>query len=406
MINKIFKSEGANKVELTQKTIVRFYVNNGSSTIAELAKRLDLSVPTTTKLIGELIEAGVVQDFGKQETGGGRRPNLYGLKPESAYFIGVDVKRICVNIALINLKGETVKAKNGISFQLENTPKALDTLCAIISDFITEKSGVPDKIVSVGVDITGRVNSETGYSYSYFCFEEKPLNELIEQRIGIPSFVENDSRSMAYGEYMRGVAKGEKSMIFVNISWGLGIGIIIDGKVFYGKSGFSGEIGHTNAFENEIICRCGKKGCLETEASGLAAHRILLERVASGYNTILQHKIESKKPLFLEDIVAAALKEDVLSIEVIEALGHKIGKTISNLINIFNPELLVIGGTLALAGDYLLLPIKSAVKKLSLNLLSNDTQIKLSKLGEKAGAIGAGLYARDRTLGVPQDSAN
>lgn len=400
MQHKFINSESGNKTDVIKKGIIRFYINNGLSTIAELTKGLDLSVPTTTKLIGELIDEGFVLDFGKQETEGGRRPNLYGLNPDSGYFIGVDVKKFHVNIALINFRGETIKYQDNIPYQLENTQEALTDLCDIIRHYLTEWSGVGDKLLCIGVNVSGRVNPESGYSYSYFYFEEKPLSELIEERVGMRCFIDNDTRAMAYGEYMCGVAKGEKSMIFVNIGWGVGAGIIIDGKLYYGKSGFSGEFGHTFAFDNEIICRCGKKGCLETEASGLAIHRILIERVKNGSNTILQEKIDSGKPLLLEDIIDAALEEDVLSIEIIEEVGNKLGKAISTLINIFNPELLVVGGTVSLTGDYILLPIKSAVKKYSLNLVNKDTEIKLSKLGDRAGAIGAGLFARERILGI------
>ncbi len=397
---KFIDSEVGSKIALTKKNIVKFYINSGSSTIAELAKELDLSVPTTTKLIGELIDDGFVQDFGKQETEGGRRPNLYGLNPDSGYFVGVDVKRFRVNIALLNFKGEVVEYKNSIPYQMENTVEALNNLCDIIRNFITESSEETDKMLCVGVNVSGRVNPESGYSYSYFYFEEKPLSLLIEERIGVSCFIDNDSRAMAYGEYMCGVAKGEKSMIFVNVGWGIGVGIVLDGRMFYGKSGFSGEFGHINTFDNEIICRCGKKGCLETEVSGLAIHRIFLERVKNGSNTILQKQIEDGAPLLLEDIIRAAQEEDVLAIEIIEEIGNKLGKSVSGLINLFNPELLVIGGTVSLVGDYIMLPIRSAVKRYSLNLVNKDTEIKISKLGDKAGAIGAGLFARERMLGI------
>ncbi len=397
---KFIDSEAGSKNALTKKNIIRFYINSGSSTIAELAKELDLSVPTTTKLIGELIEDGFVQDFGKQETDGGRRPNLYGLNPDSGYFVGVDVKRFRINIALLNFKGDVVKYKDSVPYRMENTMEALDDLCDIIRDFIAENADDTEKMLCVGINVSGRVNPGSGYSYSYFYFEEKPLVQLIEERVGLGCFIDNDSRAMAYGEYISGVAKGERSMIFINIGWGIGVGIVLDGKMYYGKSGFSGEFGHINTFDNEIICRCGKKGCLETEVSGLAIHRIFLERVKSGSNTILQKQIEEGAPLLLEDIIRAAQEEDVLAIEIIEEVGIKLGKSISGLINLLNPELLVIGGTVSLVGDYIMLPIRSAVKRYSLNLVNKDTEIKISKLGDKAGAVGAGLFARERMLGI------
>lgn len=142
---------------------------------------------------------------------------------------------------------------------------------------------------------------------------------------------------------MQGCVKGEKDIIFVNISWGLGIGIIIDGKVYTGKSGFSGEFGHVNVFDNEILCHCGKKGCLETEASGSALHRILLERIGSGESSILS-KRTAENPPTLDEIITAVNKEDLLCIEIVEEIGQKLGRQIAGLISIFNPELVIIGG--------------------------------------------------------------
>jgi predicted NBD/HSP70 family sugar kinase len=212
--------------------------------------------------------------------------------------------------------------------------------------------------------------------------------------------IDNDSRSMAYGEFMSGVVKGEKNILFVNVSWGLGLGIITDGKLYYGKSGFSGEFGHLGVFDNEVICHCGKKGCLETEASGSFIYRRFMEKVAEGNSSILEKRIKKGETIIQEDILDAALKEDMLAIELIEEVGNTLGKHIAGLINLFNPELVIIGGAVALTGDYLLLPIRSAVKKYSLNLVSKDTQIKISKLGDRAGVVGACMLARSKMLGL------
>lgn len=203
---------------------------------------------------------------------------------------------------------------------------------------------------------------------------------------------------MAYGEYMKGFANSTKDIIFVNVSWGIGIGIIIDGKVYKGKSGFSGEFGHISAFDNEILCHCGKKGCLETEVSGSAMHRILLERVKNGAISILSKRIQESddNPLTMDEIIHAVNKEDLLCIEIIEEIGQKLGKQVAGLINIFNPELVIIGGSLSQTGDYLLQPLKSAIRKYSLNLVNKDSTVVLSKLQSKAGVIGACMMARTR----------
>ena len=284
-----------------------------------------------------------------------------------------------------------------IPYKFENTQEALEKLCKLISNF-TKKAGInPEKVLNICINISGRVNPESGYSFSMFNFSELPLAEVLAKKIGYSVCIDNDTRAMTYGEYMQGCVKGEKNIIFVNVSWGLGIGIIIDGKVYTGKSGFSGEFGHINVFDNEILCHCGKKGCLETEASGSALYRILLERVRKGESSILSDRIDSQNcSLTLDEIIEAVNKEDLLCIEIVEEIGQKLGKQIAGLINILNPELVIIGGTLSLTEDYITQPIKTAIKKYSLNLVNQDTVITVSKLKDKAGVVGACMLARSR----------
>lgn len=388
--------EIGSKNALVKKRIITHYIYNGSSTITDLSKELDLSVPTVTKFIGEMCEDGYLNDYGKLETSGGRHPNLYGLNPDSGYFVGVDIKKFAVNVGLINFKGDMVELKMNIPYKLENSIEGMNELCRIVSDFIANLSITKDKILNICVNVSGRVNPESGYSFSQFNFEERPLADVLSEKLGYKVTIDNDTRAMTYGEYMQGGVKGEKNIIFVNVSWGLGIGIIIDGKVYTGKSGFSGEFGHVNAFDNEIICHCGKKGCLETEASGSALYRILLERIQNGESSRLSERVRAGEVITLDEIIAAVNKEDMLCIEIVEEIGLKLGKQIAGLINIFNPELVIIGGTLSLTDDYLTQPIRSAVRKYSLNLVNKDSVIMTSKLKDRAGIIGACMLARSR----------
>lgn len=291
-----------------------------------------------------------------------------------------------------------MELRMNVPYLFENTPAALDELCSIVSSFIAEQGKKSDNILNITINFSGRVNSETGYCYSAFYFEERPLSEILSDRLGYMVSVENDTRAMTFGEFMCGIAREERNIIFVNISWGVGIGIIIDGKVYYGESGYSGEFGHVSVFDNEILCHCGKKGCLETEASGSAVYRIFMERYKNGENSILSKELDKGKTINLGEIINAVNNEDILSIEIIEEVGDKIGKYIAGLINIFNPGMLVIGGSLAATGDYIALPIKSAIRKYSLNLVNKDSRIVISKLKEKAGVIGACMLARKKLL--------
>ena len=181
---------------------------------------------------------------------------------------------------------------------------------------------------------------------------------------------------MTYGEYMKGIVDGQKDVIFINVSWGLGIGIIIDGKTHYGKSGFSGEFGHFPAFDNEIICHCGKKGCLETETSGQAIYRTVINRIQNGESSIITDSIKDLKDLTLSDIINATNQEDTLCIEIVEEVGATLGRYIAGLINIFNPELVVIGGRIAETGNYLMLPIPPPFANL-LNLVNKERKLNI-----------------------------
>ena len=345
----LLSSDDNTRSGLLKKKIIHYYMANGDATIAEVCKEMNLSIPTVTKLISELQEDGYILDFGKQETSGGRKPSIYGLNPVSGYFVGVDILKDQLNLAILDFKGDKIRIEQNIPYTLENTPAALDHLCECINEFINSLPIPREKILSIGINISGRVNPFAGYSYSIFYFEEKPLSQILEEKLHIKIYIENDTRSMAYGEYLQGVVKGEKNILFINISWGLGIGIIIDGKVYFGKSGFSGEFGHFSFFENEILCHCGKKGCLETGASGSALYRTLLERYKEGSNTILASKIDAGEYIGLSDLIDAIQKEDMLSIEILEEIGFNLGKGIAGLMNIFNPELVVLDADLAAA---------------------------------------------------------
>ena len=147
---------------------------------------------------------------------------------------------------------------------------------------------------------------------------------------------------------------------------------------------------------NEILCHCGKKGCIETEASGLALHRILLEQLAKGKSSIIQQMKEDVSQITLDDIIEAVEREDMLCIELVEELGMKLGTHIAGLVNIFNPEMVVIGGLLSQTGDYLIQPIASTLRKYTLNLMIYDSFIVQSKLKDKAGIVGACMVARSR----------
>ena len=399
-MNSSFLKNSDNKNSLQKKQILQLCINEGNFSLADLSKELNLSIPTTTRLTEELIESGFLEDMGKQDTNGGRRPSIYGLKSSAGYFVGTDIGKSAVSICITDFKGSVVAFYQDLPFRVENSETSFRDLCKVIKQKIS-KSGVnQSSILAYGVNLSGRVNNETGYCFTYFIGEDRPIASIFEEEFNAPVFVENDSRAMTYGEFICGGGQSENDMLFLNVTWGLGMGMVIDGKLSYGKSGFSGEIGHFPMMNNGQICHCGKTGCLETAASGSAAHRIVMGKLQEGQASILSEKYSKGEEISLDDILNAALEDDVLAIEALEEIGTNLGRAIAGLINIFNPELVIIGGKIARVQDYILLPIKSAVQKHSLSLINRDTKIKLSKLGDKAGAIGACMLSRSKLLGL------
>ena len=384
-----------------KKAVITYFANIGNATIADLCKELNLSIPKVTNLLNDLIHDGMVQDNGKIDSSGGRKPNLYGLISDSVLFIGVDVKKNHINIGLTDLSKNIIKISEKIPYQLNNTKESLENLCGLINQFINDAPTPKEKILGIGINLSGRINHTSGYSYSFFYFEEEPLTKIIEAKVGISVFLENDTKAMACGEFSSGgIAKAEKDVLFLNLDYGIGLGIFIDGKIYYGKSGYAGEFGHIPLFDNEILCHCGKKGCLETEASGWALTRMFKDKIKEGSTSIITTTKKNVEDIEMDDIIFAANNDDVLAIELIGKIGSNIGRGIALLINIFNPELVILGGSLASTEEFIRLPIKSAINKYSLNLVNNDTQLKMSKLGEQAGIIGACLLVRNKVLSL------
>lgn len=371
--------------------------------IPSLAKILDISVPTMTKYVTELCNDGLLSDHGKITTKEGRYPTSYGVNVDSFYFAGVDIRQFSIAIGLIDISGEFLALKRNEEFRFANTEESFHEVCNLVKEFIgeTEKSQkiLRERIICMNVNISGRVNSSTGYSYSNYNFGETPLADRFTEETGVDTIINNDTRSMTYGEYTKCYRSTNKNLLFINVGWGIGMGVINEGQPLYGKSGYTGEIGHMNAFENGIMCHCGKRGCVETEVSGLALHRQVVDRLKNGESSYLSKKHSTGKDITINDILNAIIEqEDLLCIEELEKMAYKLGRQIANIVNIFNPEVVVLGGILTATDEYLLLPVKSAIKKYSLSLLSRDTVIKLSTLKESAGITGACLLARDTNL--------
>ena len=395
-----FLDKKDNKNSILKKTILRLCIQSGEYSIAALSEQINTSVPTVTKLIGELMDEGFMIELGKSGTSGGRRPSIYGLNPGAGYFIGLDIRHTHASVAVTDFKGNLVCYQDDIPFILEIDEACLHTISKNIRDFFVEHDLDWNRVLGMGISVAGRVNPKTGYSNLYSFDPDRPINKILSEDLDIPVVIENDSRAMTYGEYLSGVVKKEKNVLFVNVSWGLGMGMILDGRLYYGTSGYSGEFGHFPLLDNDQICRCGKVGCLETGASGSALVRMISEQLQAGRASSLSRIFKDQGKVNLNDIFKAVQEEDILTIETIEKIGANLGRGLAGLINVFNPQLVVLGGKVAMAGDYLLLAVRSAVKRHAQTIANQDTAIKFSKLRNQAAPIGDCMLSRSHLLGI------
>lgn len=374
--------------------------SDGGFTIPAIASITGLSSTSVSRYVEEMKDEGLLRELPSEaKEGRGRRAIRYALKDNSRYFVGVDVKNFGLNIGLMDFAGEMVRQKSVPEFDYHNSYENLEVVCDAILDFIINDCKVnKEHIAGVRFCLGGRVDSESGMSATMYNFEdakEESLSKILSEKLGLETNIENDSKAMTYGEYFRCCKDKWQNMLMVNMGWGLGMGIVIDGKIYYGGKGFSGEIGHMYAYDNNLLCHCGKKGCIETEVSGRAIARKIEERIAQGEAAVLSKKVRAKEPLTPEDILRAIDLEDPLTIEIVSWTGTELGKHLAGIMNIFNPECIVIGGVISEVPPYYFIQqVALSIKQYSLRLISQNVPIIASSLKGDASVIGACLMER------------
>lgn len=365
--------------------------------IGEISEHCGISVPTTTKFIRSLIDAGWVRELGRHHKVGGRMPKMYSLSPSLGYVVGVDIRRNGYYFGMMDFSGEMIRISpfKDCLFNEETSAEAFAH--DLLGSFQAMDIHVKD-ILYIVISVPGRVDNATGESFNYFSKEERTATETISDIVGAKVVLDNDSRLMCYGEYVTRGLLNHKNILYINIGWGLGMGMILDGKLYYGANGFSGELGHIPIFDNEIFCHCGKKGCLETEASGSAAYRQLKIRHAAGARSTLSHFIENNEAITSEMLAKAVRDGDMLMIEIAEDLGAQLGKGLAAMINVLNPELVILGGPVSLSGDHLLMSAVNSTRKYSINIVNKATTIILGSDNEDITIYGACHLARAKVI--------
>lgn len=371
------------------KIIKNLYLKK-ANTASEMCTEVGISLPTVNMLLSDLMASGEVIKNGRAESQGGRKPELYGLAEDAFYVLSVDISKYQIKLALYSCNHSLAGEKQSHRIKLNNDKETFDQICDLIDTYIA-KSNVPtEKIIALGISMPGLLDTVNGVNYSYLRFGKSTLRENLEARFAQKIFLENDARAMTLAEYKFGSEHTHKNVLGIFIGWGIGLGIIIDGKLYQGASGFAGEFSHSPIFESrDVTCTCGKKGCLEAVASGTAIVRMAVEAINSDKDSILARMVkEHEGDLIPNVVVEAALAGDQRAITILSEAGLDLGRGISMLIQLLNPELIIIGGSVAEANQYLITPIQQALNIYSMAKSREKSELALYQLGEDVGLLG------------------
>jgi predicted NBD/HSP70 family sugar kinase len=374
------------------------YFNN-KNTIAELSQSLNSSIPSITALVDELVEEKWISETGFAISRQGRRPAKYGVNPNKNYVLVLDINTHDTRIAVLNLKNEIVFSQVS-DLQLKNNPSFLETLFQLVDNIIEQKVSKSTDIIALGVSIPGLVNKKTGINYTYKSLnsQDVSLGKLIENHYNLPSFVINDSKATAFGEYHFGLAKGKSHILSVNVDWGIGLGIVINGEILDGASGFAGELGHIQVNPDGVLCNCGKVGCLDTITSASSLLKNIKDGLRNGHISKLGEYKDSLENINLEMVIDAAQKGDGFAIDIIHNIGLELGKGLSIAVHLFNPQIIIIDGVLSKAQRLIVNPIEHTINKYCLTDFKEDLSIEISQLSEDAKIFGVHAYVVESIL--------
>jgi predicted NBD/HSP70 family sugar kinase len=365
-----------NNQSVQTRRVLQYLLQEGDRSIPAIRDYTRMSLPTATKLVNDLVEQKILRDGGKQESSGGRPANLYGVNPDLGYIVGAEILFNSFRVNLLNLHHEIIYEYENDSFDITNRDKAFDFLVETLNH-IVKKQNVPEhQILGVGLGITGRVNARTGTSHSFLNFEGG-LVEKLRKEWAYPVFIDNDTHLMTLGEKMFGAARDNQNAVYVNLGKGLGVGIISNGQIHVGKSGFAGEFGHIPFEQNEILCVCGKRGCLGTVVGGYPLEQAY--RAAMNLTESLNYK----------KILRGVHTGDTVAKELIVEMSERLGQALSILVQVLNPETIILGGRFAEIGDFLQYPIKRGLSLHGLPQLVADCDIRISTLGAQSTMLGA-----------------
>lgn len=371
-----------------KKKILNLLYENGTLSASVICKKIGVSLPTVISLVKELGDYNLVESRGAGESKGGRKPMLFGLKDDAILVVACELGRFKGKVGIYNSHNELVAPLEVLDVTIDDND-LVDKVHAAIDKVITDNGIDSSRIFGVGVAMPGLVDEAAGINYTIKEKAYQNIKARIEAKFKRLVYVNNDARMQAYGEFMFGEAVGHKNALIINWNWGLGLGMILDGKLYNGATGFAGELSHIKFVDDGNLCICGKIGCLETVTSVYVLLNQAKKAVTENRISQLTQKFKGKEQdLQVEDIINAAKMGDEFCISLLNNTGLALGKALSNTIQLLNPDIIVVGGVVSEANQYVLTPIQQSVNQYCLEQISGNTQIVISKTWKQSGLLG------------------
>jgi glucokinase-like ROK family protein len=373
---------------LKQRILKELYFDKVLS-CADLSLRIKKSLPIVAKSLNDLIKEKYVTEVGQGPSSGGRRPVMYSLKPHEKLIVAVAMDQLSTRIVIYDLMHNQLTEIRTIELELENNPQALAGLIELIDTYISESGLTKENIIGVGISMPGFVDVQKGINYTFLDAGGQSLQKYIADKIGLPVYIDNDSCLIALAELKFGKARNKQNVMVINVAWGIGLGMILNGEIFRGHSGFAGEFSHIPTSNEGRLCSCGKRGCLETEASLVVVAQKAIEGIKEGRVSSLQQEFHDDPKLPGDLVMEAAIKGDQFAIELLSQAGYSIGKGLAVLIHIINPSAIVLSGRGAVVGRILSASIQQSLHKYAIPRLAESTELQISQLGSDAALIGS-----------------
>ena len=390
------KKSGGSQTVLRERNIalvINTIRENGPITKKDIVSITGLSFAKVNNTILYLTEKGLTHESGKEESIGGRPSTLFKLNANYRYVIGCQLSHSLIKTIICNLNGEVI-ASQEISYDKSMGKEVVVNLLLQEIERLISDSKIPiEKFLGVGIAVAGLINpkDETILPFPHLVqWGNISLTAIIKEKLKLPCYVKNVANAAALAEFNYGMGRGKSNLLFLNIGSGLGMGIIINGNLYEGFSGTAGEFGHITVDENGPLCECGNVGCLETVASIKAVVNRAKEMLQQGVFSSMMTKVDNDLTKLNFDVICEAANEsDKLALSLIAKMGEALGEGIVTLINLFNPELIVLGGPVIQAKDLLIHPLLNIVRKRALEIPRVDTQIEFSEINGNVGTIGA-----------------